>query len=365
MTPSNFARVTSNTPFLSWEFRAVSYPSPESDPSHTVPCQPEKYRVSISTAPYYTDELGSEVAGSSAAGGWTTPTLQYGKTYRWNVTAVSKGADGPTSLTWTFSIGNPCGLADLKAPVLLEPPNGAIVDTLTPTFRWDTTMTCVPQGYLWRFSRDPSLYYGGTNMGPSLDGYLPWIGTILSNCTTYYWRVAAYIDDPDVGLLPWDGLPNVGPSSETWMFRVMLPGTGILTCSTPPTAEPTTAPLQPVGEATWEVTMNANCRVCPSTFCNESGFAPKGYAAKVEGRNEDGTWFRLIDPKGVSCWIWGRALTVPQGWENLKILAYPTPPPTAKPRAPAFDCSTLTNANTCLAHPGCVYDRAQQVCKNP
>lgn len=362
-SPIDYAHLTSNKPLLTWEFKAVTYPSPGAPAA----CHPDKYRVSISTAPLFTDELGSDVTAAAVTGGWTSPALQYGKTYHWNVTAMTAGGVlGPTSVTRTFSIGSDCTEAQLQAPVLLQPANNSIVDTTTPKFRWDTTMTCLPKGYYFRYSTDPTLLHGGTVGGGSLSGGLDWIGTYLSDCTIYYWRVAAFVDDPPVGLGPFDGLPGVGPSSGTWMFKVMLPGTTSCWAAAPaPTATatstPTPVPPVPVGEKPWEVTANANCRACPSGGCNETGFAPKGYLATIEGRNEDATWFRIKDPRGVSCWVWGGALKVPADAGSLGLLAYPTPPPAEVPPV-QVNCARFKDVRTCLANPACTWDRAKQAC---
>ncbi len=362
--PIDYAKLPTTTPLLSWEFKSFSYPSPQDQPSLTVACQPESYRISISTAPFYMDELGMTEPGTALAGGVTSPTLQSGKTYRWNVTASSGGVDGPTSATHHFSIGNTCGAADLQAPNLLWPPNDWKAISLTPPFRWETTMTCLPDGYLFRIAKDPALtVQGGTIGGPNLEGALDWVGHELENCVYYYWRVAAYLGEPPAGLGPFEGKPGVGPSSETRSFQVHLPATS---CWVPgqPTPTATTESLQIIDQ-TWEVTRNANCRAGPGTLHNETGFAPKGYAAPVEGRNEDGTWFRLTDPNGVLCWVSSIALAVPENWQDLEVLAYPTPPPAPEEEEEVVNCSRFTDYPSCIAQPACIWDRVNSACKNP
>jgi hypothetical protein len=91
--------------------------------------------------------------------------------------------------------------------------------------------------------------------------------------------------------------------------------------------------------------------------------------ASIEGRNEDGSWFRLIDPKGISCWVSRMALEVPANWASWKVLAYPLPPPTPKEQAtaeePASDaCAQYQGVPECLAHPECRFDRLAGVCKS-
>jgi len=363
-SPIDYAHVTSNTPWLTWELKAVTYPSPGAPAA----CHPDKYRVSVSTAPMFTDELGSDVTAMAVTGGWTSPALQYGKTYHWNVTAISDGLPGPTSVTRTFSIGSDCTQAQLQAPVLLEPALDSIVNTTTPRFRWDTTMTCLPKGYYLQYW--PWMQPGGTVAGGSLSGGLDWIGTNLSDCTLYMWRVTALLDMAAIGSINNWPVPGAGPSSPTWKFTVMLPGTTSCPAGAlPPTptaiSTPTPVPPVPVGEKPWEVTANANCRVCPSGACNESGFAPKGYLASIEGRNEDATWFRIKDPRGVSCWVWGGALKVPAGASGLGLLSYPTPPPVEEPAPAQGQCSGFKDYRTCIGNPPCTWDRVNQGCVRP
>jgi hypothetical protein len=361
--PSDGAHVADNTPWLTWEMKAVTYASP----SATVACHPDKYRVSISTAPMFSDELGSEVTPMEVTGGWTIPALQEGKTYRWNVTAFRNGLPGPTSVTRTFSIGSDCTQEQLLGPTLLEPADNAIVHTSQPTFRWDTTMTCLPMGYNFFYHEHdaPPVYWDLPFTAPDLSGRLDDIGTDLKDCTEYDWGVYACTDSSTDDSCLW----SEGPASEVWGFRVMLPGT--TNCSTgelpPPTAisMPTIVPAAPVGEKPWEVTMNANCRACPSGACNESGFAPKGYLAPIEGRNEDATWFRIKDPGGVSCWVWGGALKVPPDAGSLGLLAYPTPPPAEEPAPAQVQCSSFRDIRTCIGNPPCTWDRVQQACVGP
>ena len=160
---------------------------------------------------------------------------------------------------------------------------------------------------------------------------------------------------------------SAGPGSFG-NFTVVLPGS--TDCSTgelPPISStvvltPTPVTPVPVGEKPWEVTANANCRVCPSGACNETGFAPKGYLAPIEGRNEDATWFRIKDPRGVSCWVWGGALKVPPDAGGLGLLSYPTPPPAEEPAPAQVQCSSFKDIKTCIGNPACTWDRVKQAC---
>ena len=229
-------------------------------------------------------------------------------------------------------------------------------------------MTCLPDGYIFRIAKNPALTGGsgqgaGSMIGPNLEGGLDWIGMVLENCAYYSGRVAAYVGDPPLGLGPFEGKPGVGPSSETRSFNVHLPETSCWAAGVPtPTA---TTPALDFTIPEWEVTKNANCRAGPGTTYNEEGFVPKGYVAPVVGRNEDGTWFRLIDPNDVSCWVSSVALTVPQNWVTLTILAYPTPPPASEEEEELPNCSRFTDYPSCIAQSPCTWDRSRSACVNP
>ncbi len=354
-SPGHYARVADNTPWLTWEMKAVTYPSPGAP----VTCHPEKYRVSISTGPAFTDELGREVTPMEVTGGWTSPALENGKTYRWNVTAISDGLPGPTSVTRIFLVGSDCTQDQLQSPVLLEPANNSIVHTTTPSFRWDTTMTCLPKGYyLFYHERDvpPPQWPPCCILAPDLSGELDDIGTDLKDCTFYNWWVHAYIEPPAGKSY----IFGAGPPSEVREFQVVLPGSTCFELGM--TAVPTsTATPVPLGEKPWEVLANANCRACPSGACNEIGFAPTGYMATIEGRNEDATWFRIKDPNGVACWVWGGALKVPADAMSRSLLSYPTAPPVEAPPV-QVNCARFKDIRTCIGNPSCTWDRAKQAC---
>ena len=356
-SPYNYAKLTDTTPTLTWSFKAVTYPYPEPfpTPSPEYFCHPAKFRISLSTAPYFTDKMGNETIGG-IEGAWTTPVLQPGKTYRWSVLGISQGIEGPSSVENYFSIGEYCVASGLAAPVLLEPPNGSTVDTLTPKVMFDTTMNCLPDGYLVEYSQDPSFASKGTYGGGGYYGYgmtLP----ELENCATYYWRVTA-----------WKGsYSTVGPYSSTWSFETDTEDTLCLDIEPIPSVEiPQEIVTQPPdpSDFIWEVILNANCRAGPGTAYNETGFAPQGYLAKIEGRDEDGNWFRLFDPNGISCWVSRIALKVPEGWPVLKVLDYPLPPPATETAVPPYACSQHTDMKSCITKSTCIWDRSQSVCKN-
>jgi hypothetical protein len=251
-----------------------------------------------------------------------------------------------------------------------------ILPTLTPEISWgaDITQTCLPKGYVIQYSHtiDFGSYQWFTGIGPGAGYNMKF--PPLQDCSTYYYRVAAHMATTlSPGVYP----SPTGPYSVPIVFHIDLgkcPQTGVLPqalATLPP------GPIPPVSKL-WQVTMNANCRAGPGTAYNEKGLAPKGFSAKIEGRNEDGTWFRLIDPSGISCWVSKIALVVPADWEIQPVLAYPlvppppaeapppeenAPPPAVNPPPPPPDpCAQYQGAPACLDHPGCHFDRKTGIC---
>ncbi|MFN2119259.1 MAG: hypothetical protein ACK2T0_02575, partial [Anaerolineales bacterium] len=267
-SPDGRATTTDTTPTLMWRYRTVTYPYPQPDPlpSPEYQCRPNKFRISLSTAPDFTDELGAEVGGG-IAGEWTTPILEIGRTYRWSVTAISKGVDGPASETRYLSIGDDCDPTSVQAPILLAPANGSTVDTLTPRVMWDVAGTCLPIGYTVEYSQDAAF---NTSMQVGTTGYYAydWQLPELKDCATYYWRVLA-----------WDGL-GAGPYSEVWSFDVQRPGL-CLEMAPAPALPGEVPPTLTSDERVWTVIMNANCRTGPGTVYNETSYVPEGYEAPV------------------------------------------------------------------------------------
>jgi hypothetical protein len=369
LSPPNLAYTTDTTPPLSWKYKGYAYPYPQPEPTPwpEYKCLPNKFRVSLSTAPLFLDDLGATLPGAASTT-WNTPPLQSGRTYRWSVVAISKGQQGPPSQERFFSVGGNCAsVSDLSMVSALMPPNDATVDTLTPEVLWSPTynkMTCLPKGYVIQYSHSSNFgaYEWVTGIGPGSGYYMKL--PPLENCTTYYWRVAAHLAtsvNPQVFPSP------TGPYGDAFMFHVALGGKCLIQPQQPQelaTLPP--GPIPPVDKL-WKIMMNANCRGGPGTNYNEKGFAPKGFSAKIEGRNEDGMWFRLIDAGGTSCWVSKIALEVPADWESLPVLGYPAPPPPPKPQEenpnpPADPCAQYQGAVACLEHPECSFNRYTGAC---
>ena len=360
ISPTYHQIITDTTPTLWWSFEAVSYPYPQPYPTPAVAydCSPDKFRISLSTGPSFADELGTDVAGEY---NWTTPVLQSGKTYRWSIIAISDDVEGPPTYDpyHYFSVGEFCD--ELVAPVPLLPPDGSTVDTVEPTLYFDNPMTCLPTGYFLQYSKYPD-FSDSTNIGHGLevwDGVHIWLD--LDNCSTYYWRVRAYRPAP---------IGN-GPFSPTWSFKVQLPGTFCLDLGPIDQLIPNEIPSPPPdpSDRLWEVVLDSKCRQGPGTLYMQTGYLPKGHMAFILGRNEDGSWFKGLDPNGVECWGSSYAFNIPDDWQLLELMRY-DPVPTAVPSAtpttvPPYDCSQHTDRTSCSAqNPVCSWDHNKGVCVN-
>lgn len=358
ISPTSYAKLTNLTPTLLWSFEAITYPYPMPYPTPSVAynCSADRFVIKLFKAPYFTNLIGPPYNNVYSGYSWTTPTLQNGKTYRWSVIPIRDGIEGPESEARYFSLGSPCTATSLGAPVLLDPPDGSTVQTTTPKVMYDTLMDCLPKGYVVEYSRESNFAHKGSYGGGGYYGYGLPLPELL-NCETYFWRVAAYSDSTS----------SLGPYSDTWSFDVHLPNTFCQQIFEVPVQIPEMVPSPPPdpSDFIWEVIQDAKCRQGPASAYMETGYLPKGHLAKVLGRNEDGTWFKVLDPNNKACWGSIIAFNVPEGWDRLEIIKY-DPLPTSTPTlVPPYNCAQHTDYNSCYAHyPTCWYDRVNKVCKN-
>jgi len=360
ISPASHAQLTTLKPTFFWSFEGFTYPYPQPYPTPSVAynCSADRFLIMLFKAPYFTEQIGPPYNNAFTGYTWDNyPPLENGKTYRWNVIPIRDGAEGPSSEFRYFSIGAACTAANLGAPVLIAPADGSIVQTLNPAVMYDTLMGCLPKGYVAEYSKDPTFAHKASYGGGGYYGYGLPLGP-MENCETYYWRVAAYVNSTS----------TLGPYSDVWSFEVKLPNTICQNMIEIPDLIPELIPSSPPdpGDFIWEVIRDAKCRLGPATAYPETGYLPIGHMAKVLGRNEDGTWFQVIDPNGKTCW--GSILAFdPEGWQTLEISRY-DPPPTETPTptaVPPYNCAQHTDYNSCNAqYPVCSYDRVNKVCKN-
>jgi hypothetical protein len=83
-----------------------------------------------------------------------------------------------------------CPTAELVAPVLLSPADGATFDDAFENLTWDYPLDCSPESYRVDLSTDPT--FADTSLsgatGSPATSWGP--GSPLADCETYYWRVA-------------------------------------------------------------------------------------------------------------------------------------------------------------------------------
>jgi hypothetical protein len=162
-----------------------------------------------------------------------------------------------------------------------------------------------------------------------LDGTRGAVGGAVEWCHTYYWRVRSH-----AGVV-------TGPWSETYSFKI-APPEGWSACL-------------PKIQAT--AIRNASCRLGPSTRYAIAAYVPAGESHPVEGRNADGTWYKLQD---LGCYINRELLALEQGGtpfpgggdvgDLLSVLPdppLPTVKPTEEPRGPV--CSPALSPGECTA----------------
>jgi len=227
--PADLAILSSTLPTLSW-----TYP---------LDCDPEGYRIDLSTDFDFADTSLSGGTGNPSTSWAPGSALLPGETYYWRVAPINGTTLGPFSGQRTFFIGPLCPEAGLAAPVLVEPADGAAVSESLPLLAWDNPQNCLPESYRVDLATDPSFadtsLSGGT--GNPWGRWFP--GDPLADCTTYYWRIAPFTGS------------TLGPYSPTRSFSTDFTGTceaelgepplPSLTPSSAPAAAATTPPPAP------------------------------------------------------------------------------------------------------------------------
>jgi photosystem II stability/assembly factor-like uncharacterized protein len=197
LTPANFATGVSLTPLLDWveDISATSY-------------QVQIAIDSTFAAPLW-DTAGFNVSQVPVRAGLLTNV----QTYFWRVRTTNPIGTGPWAQPFRFMTL----LIPPIAPALVDPTNGAIEISTTPTLNWDSVQYAAT--FRVQLSTDstftiPHLINAG---GLTFSQYnVP--GGILNNNTVYYWRVNA------------SNNAGTGPYSQVWRFRTVI---------SPPVAAPT------------------------------------------------------------------------------------------------------------------------------
>jgi len=186
---------------LQWEFGAD--------------CVPEQFKIMLS------DERSFGLARSPMTDGelsWPytglppQAPLEPATEYFWQVRAWTDGVNGPDSSLGIFFTGPQCMAApNMAPPELISPEPGEVLDQVFAELHYQPggASPCVPTGYLVDLQTDPT--FSGTNLLGEFGIPGTYVFTEeLSDCTTYYWRVA-----PMMGSVQ-------GPFSETRAFNVAV-----------------------------------------------------------------------------------------------------------------------------------------------
>jgi hypothetical protein len=139
--------------------------------------------------------------------------LEMGTTYYWEVCPVADGSYGVWSETWSFTVGSSTG-----SPTPVTPYNNTIYIDEVPVLTW--TAVSGASGYEVEISTDEDFTTILASVEVSGTNYTA-IEMVTEN-TTYYWKVAAVTDDDGVGEWSQAMALFVSPTSyaveRTWTF---------------------------------------------------------------------------------------------------------------------------------------------------
>jgi hypothetical protein len=343
-SPDMWAVVDSLSPSLSW-----SYPNPA--------CNPQGYAIDLKTGPFFSDHLGGGTGNPSTSWSPGSP-LQPGKEYAWGVQAINGTTLGPYAGSRYFFTGPMCETDTLAAPTLLQPANGAAVTELEPSLIWQYPDPCLPQGYRVDLSTDmtfadTSLSGGTGNPSTRWGPAHP-----LADCTVYFWKITPINNT------------TLGPESGLFSFSTNASGT----CPTPTPPGPTATPVDPTFTPTppaptstptqptlfFTPNLNPYCRSGPGTLYESIDVALKGQPYLLDGRNAEGTWYRIMLTASKGCWVPVDSGVPSADTSGLRVLVTPPLLPSITPTiAPTFTptwvvvCSSFTDEKSCNAQPAC------------
>jgi hypothetical protein len=160
-------------------------------------CFEDGVSIKLADDPFYEDASLDQYFSGDFITGYDPPGLNPATQYWTKVAFAIEGSGDPFigdySSSRGFFTGPECGsLADVMAPVLDLPEDGAVVDTTTPLLRYHPgDPACIPDGYTINLQTDPT--FSGTNLMGAIPepstAVIP--STPLTDCTLYYWKVSA------------------------------------------------------------------------------------------------------------------------------------------------------------------------------
>ena len=227
-------------------------------------CEPEGYYVEMNTASDFTG-TGTDASVLPPHGMWWPPTSSFepGTTYYWHVLASADGIDGPWSPTWWFTTKPACEASALFAPTQYWPAEGSILTSYGTAYQWGyADPACTPEGYHLQVYSNSDLTGIIADVREANAGLIWDPGIALTNCSTYYWRVAAIDGETD------------GPFSNLMQFHVDIDGTCL---------RPTCAPEDLVApEPNAPISYSIVNTLLPDLEWENPGYClPEGYAVHL------------------------------------------------------------------------------------
>jgi hypothetical protein len=217
ISPQGGSTVNTLQPNFEWAYPGYYIANGPQQQGH-FPCTTEAFHISLSSGPFFQDELGATVGGVPGFNTLYTRTwmpstpLHPGWMYRWEIRPFSQGIEGPVSEVRYFFIGPHCDPAALVAPTLLTPNHWIFNDLANLSLVWWYPGECLPDGYNVEVS--DSLVFDGSPLNGSMDNPSTRWGPLpgLVDCTRYYWRVQPVRQG------------QTGPYSQVYTFRLDLNG---------------------------------------------------------------------------------------------------------------------------------------------
>jgi hypothetical protein len=320
------------SPSLTW-----SYPD--------ATCTPEKYRVYLAIDPYYREDMGAKTTPIGAGGLWTpAKPLEPGRAYRWSVSAISGGKEGPKSYEKVFYTGPTCKADELIAPTLIEPRNGDSFFTKTRNFRWTYGGGCIPDGYVIKLDyhgREPFSAEFEKKTGDA-EGKYVYSDAVTTPCEKYQWSVAAMVGK------------TIGPYSDSYEFIEYSGTTSGQVCRDAPPAPtpyvPSPTPIE-VGSTLISARFaeTGNCRSGPGTLYSLLVIMDAGTTVQVSGRNADGSWLQVMRPDGGGdCWAGVSLFELGTDFSSLPVVYVAPPAPTATSVQGCYVVNQVTQNLECV-----------------
>jgi hypothetical protein len=93
---------------------------------------------------------------------------------------------------------------------------------------------------------------------------------------------------------------------------------------------------------------------------------PQGLSLPINGRNQQGTWWQVLDPQiQRNCWLAGNVIDLSGGTSDVLVIAVapPAPTDTPVPGPGPVNCAQYNNEESCKQHPNsCVWNQNINQC---